>query len=225
MTSVAALVAAAGSGQRLGLGPKAFVRLAGRTLLEIAHDAFRDLASELVVAVPAGEEERARELMPGAIVIAGGADRQHTVGRLLAASSSELVLVHDVARPYLTPAVARRVLSAVAEVGAASAALAPADTVVRAADGHVLDREALRLIQTPQGFRRELLLEAHRAAAAAGHSATDDTALVRRLGHEVRLVQGSPLLAKLTAADDLPLLEALHDVWRGQLEGDADAAG
>ncbi len=224
MSSVAALIAAAGSGQRLGLGPKAFVRVAGRTLLELAHASFRDLVAEVVIAVPEREVQRARALVPSATVVAGGADRQATVSRMLAASSSDVVLVHDAARPFVTPAVVRRVLAGVESTGAATAALAPADTVVRAADGQVLDREGLRLLQTPQGFRRDLLLEAHRAAEEAGYSATDDTALLRRLGREVALVPGSPLLAKLTVADDLALLEALHGVWLAQLEGSADAA-
>jgi 2-C-methyl-D-erythritol 4-phosphate cytidylyltransferase len=225
VSSVAVLIAAAGSGQRLGLGPKAFVEVGGHTLLEHAVAAFRVVATEVVVAAPDHSLERARSLVPGATVIGGGADRQATVRAMLSVSQAEVVLVHDVARPFVTVAVLRRVLAGVARTGAASAALAPADTVVLADAGRVLERESLRLVQTPQGFDRLLLTEAHERAAEAGVVATDDAALVRRLGREVTLVEGSPLLSKLTVAADLPLFEALHAVWRHELEGAPDAGG
>lgn len=218
MSRVAALVAAAGSGVRLGLGPKAFVEVGGATLLELAGAALASAVDELVIAVPAEHVQRARSLVPGAQIIAGGADRQSTVRAMLAASRSDVVLVHDVARPFLAPAVVSRVLAAVSEVGAASAAVAPADTVVEAEAGRPLVREALRLVQTPQGFARELLLTAHERAAAEGFAATDDAALVRRLGSEVALVEGSPLLIKLTVPADLALFEALHTVWLRERE-------
>lgn len=223
MASVALLVAAAGSGQRLGLGPKAFVEVGGRTLLEHTLAAFRGVATEVVVAAPDDALERAQRLAPRATVIAGGVDRQATVRAMLQVSQAEVVLVHDVARPFLTAAVLRRVLAGVERTGAASAALAPADTVVLVEAGKVLERESLRLVQTPQGFDRLLLTEAHKRAAEVGAVATDDAALVRRLGREVTLVEGSPLLAKLTVAADLPLFEALHAVWSRELEGAADA--
>lgn len=210
MRSVAALVAAAGSGERLGRGPKAFLEISGRTLLEIATDSFRGTAAEIVVAVPEQMVDRARLLVPDATVIVGGADRQATVGAMLAASTSDIVLVHDVARPFLTSEVLDRVLAAVLEEGAATAAIAPADTVLIAADDSHLAREEVRLVQTPQGFRRDLLARAHERAAAEGFLGTDDAGLVRRLGHSVALVNGSPLLAKLTHPSDLPLFEALN---------------
>lgn len=213
MSSVTALIAAAGSGERLGLGPKAFVRVGGLTLLELAVTAVRGAATEIVVAVPAEHLGPARQLAPEATIISGGTDRQATVRAMLAASHGDVVLVHDVARPFVTPAVLRRVLAAVEATGAATAALAPADTVIMAEHGDVVQRELLRLVQTPQGFHRSLLAEAHEAAAQAGVSATDDAALVRRLGRAVALVEGSPLLSKLTVAGDLPLFEALHAVW------------
>ncbi|HRN18134.1 MAG TPA: 2-C-methyl-D-erythritol 4-phosphate cytidylyltransferase, partial [Trueperaceae bacterium] len=84
------------------------------------------------------------------------------------------------------------------------------------ADGTPLPREGLRVIQTPQGFARELLVRAHESAAAAGVEATDDAALVRRLGVGVELVEGSPLLHKLTTPDDLKLGLALLELWRAE---------
>lgn len=218
MSGVAALVAAAGAGQRLGLGPKAFVKVGGRTLLEIAAECFAGTATELVVAVPQELVGRAKRLLPAATVMAGGQDRQTTVRAMLAASSSEIVLVHDVARPFLTDAVLGRVLAAVLEEGAATAALTPPDTVITEADGAALPREQIRLVQTPQGFRRQLLREAHERAAADGFAATDDAGLVRRLGANVAVVEGSPLLAKLTNPADLPVFEGLHVAWKAVLQ-------
>jgi len=221
----AALLAAAGAGERLGLGPKAFVRLGGATLLELAAEALAPHVDEVVVAVPHDRLEEASRLLPGARVVAGAASRQATVHALLRHATSEVVLVHDVARPFATPEVVARVLAAVAASGAASAALGPADTVVEAASGAVLPREGLRLVQTPQGFRRELLLAAHERALEEGVAATDDAALVRRLGVTVTLVEGSPLLAKLTAPADLALMEALLGVWRRELARPAAHGG
>lgn len=218
MSRVAVLIPAAGAGERLGRGPKAFVTIGGESLLELAVRAATPGADEVIVAVPESHLDVARRLAPGAEVVAGGATRQATVGALLAATTSEVVLVHDAARPFLTPAVTGRVLEAVRRAGAATAALAPSDTVVRAADGRPLPREELRLVQTPQGFERALLLAAHARAAEEGHEATDDASLVRRLGRSVELVEGSPLLAKLTRPADLALFEALRAVWLAELE-------
>lgn len=201
------------------------MRVGGATLLELCLQALRGQVDEVVVAVPAADLVRTRELAPSATVIAGGATRQETVRLMLGASSSAMVIVHDVARPFLPPQVIADLLAAVRAGGAASAAVQPADTVVRAQDGDVLPREQLRLIQTPQGFWRQLLSQAHEAAARDGYQATDDAALVRRLGHQVTLVQGSPLLAKLTTPSDLPLFAALHAAWLQQLQSEAKAAG
>lgn len=214
---LAALLPAAGSGVRLGLGPKAYVQLGGVTLLEHAVTALVDLVDEVIVAVPAGTEATARELLGGtATVVVGGSSRQATVRALLAATTADVVLVHDAARPFVPAAVVERVVAAVARVGAATAALPVADTIVSVADGAVVPRDALRAVQTPQGFRRELLARAHDAAMTAGAEATDDAALVRLLGAPVALVEGSPLLHKITTEADLALGEALLALWRAR---------
>lgn len=216
--AVAALIPAAGSGERLGRGPKAFVEVGGRTLLAWSAAALRPHVAALVVAVPAGEVARAEALVPDARVVLGGPSRQATVSLLLAATDAERVLVHDVARPFLPGGVVEGVLAAVASVGAATAALPVADTLVRADDGAQVDRAALRAVQTPQGFERALLLEAHRRADPAA-PATDDAALIRRLGREVALVRGSAWLRKITTSDDLAVAEALAATWRERWPG------
>ncbi len=213
---VAGLLAAAGQGLRLAAGPKAFVAVGDRTLLQWAVLALQDVVDEVVVAVADGDEARARALVPGVRVIAGGASRQATVARLVHATHAEVVLVHDAARPFLPEAVARRVVAAARAAGAASAALRLADTIVEVDTGVTLERDRLRAIQTPQGFLRSVLEEAHGRARAEGFEATDDAALVRRLGRQVELVEGSPLLHKITTPDDLRLAAALEELWLEQ---------
>lgn len=214
-----ALIAAAGAGERLGSGPKAFLRLGDQSLLEHAVRAVSRSVDEIVVAVPAAHVDEVTRSLPGLKVVAGGRTRQESVLAMLAVSESEVVAVHDVARPFLTRDVLERVLAAAATHGAATAAVPVADTVVALAEvsepdvaegyGEVVDRDALRAVQTPQAFARELLLAAHEAAVARGLSATDDAALVRGQGHAVQLVPGSRLLFKITEPADLLLAEAL----------------
>ena len=211
---VAALIPAAGSGTRLGLGPKALVTVAGRSLLARSVAALAPQVDEVLVALPAG---LALPAGVSARAVSGGETRQASVVALLAATNADLVLVHDAARPFLPPQVVARVRAAAEATGAATAALPCPDTLVRAGAGEtwgeLLPREGTWVVQTPQGFRRALLLEAHRAAEAAGLSGTDDASLVARLGHPVALVPGDARLFKVTRPDDLPLAEALARVW------------
>lgn len=209
---VAALLVAAGSGTRLGLGPKAFLELAGITLLERTASLLRSSADELLVAVPPGAVEAAARLVPYARVIAGGSTRQQSVHALLATCRAELVIVHDVARPFLSQAVVSAVLSAAERTGAATAAMPVADTLVRS-DGTAVVREGTWSVQTPQAFRGQVLRRAHQLAMERGTSATDDAGLVRLLGERVELVMGSPWLFKVTEPEDLEMARALAPTW------------
>ncbi len=209
---VAALIPAAGDGLRLGRGPKALVTVAGEALLSRSVRAFVGLVDEVVVAAPPimrGE----LEFSPEVHQVPGGATRQESVYNLLRATDAEIVLIHDAARPFLARRVVENVIAAVKTHGAASAVAAVADTLIEANTGRVIDRQALRAVQTPQGFRRELILAAHEHALRSQHAATDDAALVRALGHEVALVEGSSWLLKVTTRADLELAEALATVW------------
>lgn len=209
MSRVAALVPAAGTGSRLGLGPKGFVRLAGRTLIEHAAELLSGEVDEVLIAVPDGWVADATRLVPHARVSVGGETRQATVERLAGATDAEWVVVHDAARPLTPGDVVRRVLEAARRSGAASAAVEIADTLHDTVAGIPVARDALRAVQTPQAFSRRLLLGAHRSARAAGTEATDDAQLVRAAGGEVELVPGSPWSHKLTRAVDLSWLEAV----------------
>lgn len=218
--SVAALIPAAGQGERLGRGPKAFLPLGEGTLLSTSVTAFSGLVDEIIVAVSeamlpdigAHLDSSTGKVTP----VLGGTTRQATVYTLLKAARSDLVLIHDAARPFLSKEVIQRTLTAVRETGAASVVRPVADTLVRAETGETVPRDPLRAVQTPQGFRLDLILEAHRTALEHGTTATDDAALVRLLGHEVALVEGSAWLMKITTPTDYALAQALAKSWHAQ---------
>ena len=212
--TVAALVPAAGAGARLGLGPKAFVRVGGRPLLAWAVAALAPCVDELIVAVPADAQDEAFAIARGAAgatplrLIAGGASRQATVERLARATEATFVIVHDAARPFVDEVTVRACVASARAHDACSVGRPVADTLVRTGDGAPIDRSLLTAVQTPQGFRRSLLLRAHAAAAEGTAAATDDAGLVRRLGVDVAWVEGGAHLFKVTGPDDLALAEA-----------------
>ncbi|MCA0155885.1 2-C-methyl-D-erythritol 4-phosphate cytidylyltransferase [Tsukamurella sp. M9C] len=219
--TVVALVPAAGQGTRLGLNiPKAFVTLKDRSLLERAVNGL--LASgavdEVVVMVPPDMIERARELVPRARVVVGGAERTDSVrAGLAAAGSADLVLVHDAARPLTPGPMIERVVAALrAGASAVIPVLPVADTIKRVGpDGAVeatVDRADLRAVQTPQGFTAAALRAAY--DAAPGELATDDAGLVERAGGTVVTVPGDPLALKITTAFDLRVAEVLAQEQR-----------
>ncbi|MCS7069010.1 MAG: 2-C-methyl-D-erythritol 4-phosphate cytidylyltransferase [Meiothermus sp.] len=208
---VSVLLPAAGSGERIGRGPKAFLEVGGKTLLDWALEGFA-WADERVVALP---PERSLET-PGIKTVLGGQTRQQSVFNLVQAATGEIVLVHDVARPFVVRAAVERLLEAVRTSGAATLAVPVPDTLVQEASGEygaVIPREHHRLVQTPQGFRRELLWKAHLKARAEGQEFTDDAQLVRWLGHPVALVEGDRRMFKITYPEDLLLAEGLARVW------------
>jgi len=220
--TVAAIVVAGGAGVRLGADvAKAVCLIRGRTLLEHSLEPFRVLGEQgridqLVVVAPHADLDRARELAgSGVDVVAGGSTRQESVRCGLARAEADLVLVHDAARPFVPVAVLERVIAALL---AGADAVIPARPVVDtikaiAADGTVgttLDRTALRAVQTPQGFRRELLIDAHDQAPDAG--ATDDAGLVEAAGGRVVFVDGADEAFKITHPWDLLVAAAIAPV-------------
>jgi 2-C-methyl-D-erythritol 4-phosphate cytidylyltransferase len=219
---IAAVVPAAGRGERLGPGtPKALRELSGVPILVHAVRAVAaSRAVELVVvaAPPDGVHLVAslladHDLAAEVLVVAGGATRQDSVRLAVASLPAEFsgVLVHDAARP-LVPVELVDAVAAAIRAGAAAVipAVPVADTVKQVADGVVVatpDRSGLVAVQTPQGFARTVLEQAH--DAADGTVATDDAGLVERLGVPVRTVPGSEEAFKVTRPLDLLLAEAL----------------
>jgi 2-C-methyl-D-erythritol 4-phosphate cytidylyltransferase len=212
----AALIPAAGSGTRLGRGPKAFVEVGGLSLLARSVACLWPYVDEVLVALPAEMQ------LPDGVqarAITGGDTRQASVSALLRATDADIVLIHDAARPFLPARVIHDVTAAAWEVGAATAALPVADTLVQAKAqeeaewGTLTPREGLWAVQTPQGFRRAALLAAHETAYGEGHAATDDAGLIARLGQRVALIPGDARLFKVTTPGDLALAEAVAAVW------------
>jgi len=208
--TVGVVVPAAGAGSRLGPGtPKALRELAGEPLLVHAVRRIRSCPSvgPVVVVAPAAELARVQALLPGTTVVAGGTERQDSVAAGLAALPAEVdtVLVHDAARALVPVEVVEAVVAALLGGALAVVPVLPlADTVKQVTPGGVVvrtvPREELRAVQTPQGFRRDVLEAAHRAAAG---SVTDDAGLVEAAGVTVTTVPGSPLAFKVTTPFDL----------------------
>jgi len=207
-----ALLVAAGSGERLGAGrPKAFVELAGRPMLEWSLDALRAAGvADVVVALPPG-----RDAPPGCTGVAGGATRSESVRAALAAAppGDERVVVHDAARPLVTPEHFRAALAALDEADCAVAAARVTDTVKEAGPDRfvtaTLDRTRLWAIQTPQAFRRAALERALAVDDDLLAQATDDAWLVERTGGTVRVVESTPANFKVTTPHDLRLADHL----------------
>jgi len=224
MQKAAVIIPAAGQGHRMGQGgrPKQYLPLLGKPIVRWTLEACAAArsVSQLVLVVAPEDVEPCRRWVREATgdkpiqVVAGGAERQESVYRGLAAVGEDvpLVAVHDGVRPLMQPALLDMVVFAAARHGAATAAVPAKDTVKQVKDGWVQatpDRSSLRLVQTPQAFRRELLVEAHARARSAGWQATDDAALVERLGHPVAVVDGAYDNIKITTAEDLLLAETL----------------
>lgn len=214
--TVAAVVPAAGSGTRMGgAQPKALLLLAGEPLLVHAARGLRAAPSigPIVVAVPADRVAEVTDLLASydVTVVAGGAERQDSVRRALAAlpSDVDLVLVHDAARALTPSALHEAVVAALRDGAEAVVPVLPvADTVKRVLGDRVVatvDREDLRAVQTPQGFRLDVLTQAHQGTSPA----TDDAALVERLGRTVLTVPGDPEAFKVTRPFDLQVAEAV----------------
>ncbi|RVW07959.1 2-C-methyl-D-erythritol 4-phosphate cytidylyltransferase [Prescottella agglutinans] len=213
---VVALVPAAGRGVRLGESvPKAFVELAGRSMLRRAVDGLLEsgVVDTVVVIVPEDLVDAARADLPDdVVVVVGGAERADSVrAGLAAATGAELVLVHDAARALTPPTLIARI---VAELHAGRTAVIPvlpvSDTIktvdVLGAVTGTPPRSELRAVQTPQGFDANLL---RRAYQDVDGDATDDAGLVERLGERVRTIVGEPEAFKITTPWDLALARIL----------------
>jgi 2-C-methyl-D-erythritol 4-phosphate cytidylyltransferase/2-C-methyl-D-erythritol 2,4-cyclodiphosphate synthase len=221
---VGVVIAAGGRGSRIGGAvPKQLLEVGGRSVLQRSLAAFDDhpAVSELVVVLPesllgdgpalAGDLKRTPRF------VAGGARRQDSVANGVAALGPDVdvVLVHDAARPFVSPRLIDRVIDAAVEAGAAVPALPVRDTVKRA-DGlsrqvrMTIPREEIWLAQTPQGFRRDVLTDAI-ARVGAGVDATDEGMLAELAGHPVRIVDGEPGNVKITTPEDLATARARFD--------------
>ncbi|HKH41565.1 MAG TPA: 2-C-methyl-D-erythritol 4-phosphate cytidylyltransferase [Solirubrobacterales bacterium] len=210
------MIAAAGSGERLGAGgPKAFVELAGRPLLEWSLDAFREAGyiKEIVVAAPPGAEGAVADR--GVLAVAGGEHRSQSVANALELCGEEIVVVHDAARPLVTPKLINAVVDRLASdegAAAVTAATPVTDTIKQANQGggvrRTLDRAGLWAVQTPQAFRAGPLREALSDPDSLPQ-ATDDAMLVERRGGRVMIHPSGADNLKVTSPLDLRVAELL----------------
>lgn len=212
----AAIVVAAGSGSRAG-GDKQWRSLGGRPVIRWSVQSLIDAgADEVVVVVAADALERAAEALAGLSgwrAVAGGAERADSVVaglEVLTGAADRPVLVHDAARPLLSPDVIARLLAALDGADGAIVALPLSDTIKKGSDtiDSTVDRTGLWRAQTPQAFRADRLRAAY-AAWPAGSPATDDAGVIEQDGGRVRLVQGDPRLMKLTYPEDFAMAEAM----------------
>jgi 2-C-methyl-D-erythritol 4-phosphate cytidylyltransferase len=211
-STVAAILVAGGSGERLGAGvPKAYVEVGGRTLLQHAIDLFtaHPRIRDVIVVVPPGDSGP----YAGVTAVPGGATRQESVAAGLRGLGADvdLVLVHDVARPFVPPTVIDAVLAALDGGAEAVVPVVPIHDTVRrvGSDGalaETVDRSTLVAVQTPQGFVREVLVAAHEQA---GRDATDDAGLVEAMGRRVVAVPGAEDGFKITTPLDLARAETV----------------
>ena len=173
----------------------------------------------IVVVVPAANVERAERVTAGVgpvRVVEGGATRQESVERGLAAVINESVIVHDAARPFLAVELLKRVVGALTTYDGAIAALPVDETLKSVADERVvetIDRSSTWRAQTPQAFHIETLRSAHARARAEGFVATDDAQLVERAGGSIGVVEGDRRNVKLTYDGDFALAEAIARTW------------
>jgi 2-C-methyl-D-erythritol 4-phosphate cytidylyltransferase len=218
---VSAIIPAAGQGTRMSAGvPKQFLLLNGRPILEHTIGAFQNsgLIDSIVLAVPEQDFELQRQRWlndTGITVIVGGEKRQDSVynGFKALPQETEIVLVHDGVRPFVTKEIIGRTIEGARNHGAAITAIPVNDTIKRVdVDGRVdrtVDREGLWRVQTPQGFGYELLGQAFEMANADSFYGTDEASLIEHLGKTVIVVPGSELNIKITRQEDLILSEGI----------------
>lgn len=198
---------------------KQFMSVAGQPVLTRTLLSLAEYVGECIVVARSGEEEMCRQAALGikdVKVITGGLTRQDSVFNGLEQALGEFVLIHDGNRPLASSALIQRVIEAASGHGAAIPAIPVVDTIKEVSQGEVqstLPRHLLRAVQTPQVFRRDLLLKAYRHASANQLEVTDDSALVEALGHPVAVVEGERTNLKITTPDDI---QRVNDILLGR---------
>jgi 2-C-methyl-D-erythritol 4-phosphate cytidylyltransferase len=223
--TVVAVIPAGGSGQRMGTAtPKQFLPLGNVPLLLHSLQVFERCASisQVILVVPKNERERTLSdvverygIKKVVKVVAGGATRQESVYHGLKETDpdAEIVVIHDAVRPFVTEDLIERSIEAARKNGGAIVAVPMKETVKEVGpDGHILrtvDRSQLWLAQTPQTFRRTLLMEGYRSAECDQFHATDEAAVMERLGQKIAIVVGRWDNMKITTVEDFQMAEAI----------------
>ncbi len=221
---VSVIFPAAGQGRRMKVGKnKVFLELNGRPILVHTLLRFSEVreVEQLIIAVGAAEIPDVERLLDGVAglkpyrVVAGGSERQYSIANCMEfiAEDADIVLVHDAARPLVSVETIQGVIDAARNVGGAIAAVPEKNTIkVVSGDGMVEStppRESLWAVQTPQGFRKDIILRAYAKAEDDGYLGTDDASLVERLGVPVQVVESDYRNIKITTPEDLVIAETL----------------
>lgn len=222
---VSVIIPAAGQGRRMGNIKKPYLKLMGRPILAHTLMVFQNcsLVDEIVLVTAAEDEQDCvRDITtPYGLdkvqqIVAGGKTRQESVlkGLQKVTSDTDMVIVHDCVRPFVTERMIQDTLTAANEWGASTVAVPVKDTIKEADDdsfvANTLDRQRLWSIQTPQAFRYGLLLQAHLYAVENNIYVTDDTSLIEEFGgYRVKLVMGASENMKITTPGDLAIAKAI----------------
>jgi 2-C-methyl-D-erythritol 4-phosphate cytidylyltransferase len=220
---VSAIIPAAGLGIRMGSSvPKQFLLLDGKPILHHTLSVLDQcsIVNEIILVVSEKEVTKAQQEIQGSHpkvtkVIAGGKERQDSVGNGLQSLDSEadIVVIHDGVRPFVSPGLIRKTVEAARDFGSAITAIPISDTIKKVnGEGQVertVDRGGLWRVQTPQTFRVSLLKEAFEKARADNFYGTDESSLIEHLGKEVKVIPGSEFNIKITRSEDLVLGETI----------------
>lgn len=224
MTDLSVIIPAAGSGSRLGTEtPKPFLQIGGMTILERTIRCFDrpDRVSSIIIPVSADWLDFTRNLVksinvsPSIQVVQGGAERMYSINNALTFVSEKTtyVAVHDAVRPFVSPNLFDSLVEAVQTYNAVIPGISVTDTIKVKDEGGFIastpNRDSLVAVQTPQIFRRELLVEAYKNALSNGYLGTDDASLVELLGHKIRLIAGDINNFKITWPDDIQKAEKI----------------
>lgn len=213
---------AAGSGKRMGAGQnKLFLKLLKKPILIHTLEVFQQdpFCTGIWLAVKPEERIYIQELLDEYRITKvkglpdGGAERQHSVHSCMKEMEQvDIVLVHDAARPFITHVIIANLVQSAHDFGAAIAGVRAKDTMKKVRNGVIeetVDRDSLWMIQTPQAFRYDLIVEAEDVAEKVGFLGTDEAMLVERLGHTVHIVESSYENVKMTTQEDLLFGEAI----------------
>ncbi|HHV30594.1 2-C-methyl-D-erythritol 4-phosphate cytidylyltransferase [Acetivibrio mesophilus] len=222
---VSAVVVAAGKGTRMNMDiNKQYIKVCGIPLLARTLKVFEDcsLIDEVVLVVSNSDMfyckqnvVEAYELKKVKMLVAGGEQRQDSVynGLIQVNNESDIIIIHDGARPFINDEIIENCIEAAQEYGASTVAVPVKDTIKSADSGgfvkETLERSTLWAIQTPQAFLKDVIIKAHEKAADDGFYGTDDTVLAERMGIRTKLVMGSYNNIKITTREDLTFAEAV----------------
>ncbi|TDT51256.1 2-C-methyl-D-erythritol 4-phosphate cytidylyltransferase [Fonticella tunisiensis] len=222
---ISAVVVAGGKGKRIGRDiSKQYIKINEKEILAWTLEVFEKSSEidEIVLVVPGDDIEFCRKAIVDKYrfakvrsIVAGGEERQYSVfnGLLSCSGKTEIVVIHDGVRPFINEGLIKRTIEESREFGACAAAVPVKDTIKVVDDKKFIistpDRKILYAVQTPQTFRYDLILRAHREAMEKNVLSTDDTALVENIGYKVKLTHGDYFNIKITTPEDLIFAEAI----------------